>query len=88
MKALEKNQVSDEIQKIITEEETRLQETFNPRDEGNLGITAYKHPKYVFSEESIDDPIDWLEDRSSDDMVEYTEILVILRDTINQNIKK
>ncbi len=63
MKDLEKIQVSDNVQKLITEEKTRVQATINPRDGNNLGAIAFKHPKYDLGEERISDPIDWLEDR-------------------------
>ena len=39
------------------------QNPFNPREDGKLGIIAYKHSKYNLGEEYIDDPIDWFEDK-------------------------
>ena len=35
----------------------------NPREEDNLGTMAYKHSRYCLGEESISDPIDWLEEK-------------------------
>ncbi len=34
----------------------------SPRDWDNLGTIAYKHKRYVLGDESISDPIEWLED--------------------------
>lgn len=45
----------------------------NPRNWDNLGTIAYKHSRYTLGEETIDDPIDWLEGKLElDNKREYT----------------
>jgi hypothetical protein len=35
----------------------------NPREWDNFGTMAYKHRDYILGDESINDPIEWLEDK-------------------------